>query len=269
MRAKSNALTDDWNGRSMAKQAQSLAAELGISRSEQDDHAARSRIRARADGAGRKSVIVPIVTKDEVVAADRAAAIEEDMNWLTRLKPLVGRNGAVTAGNTAIPADGAAALFLARRRALTEATTTGPRVRLRAFLRWAGSPKRSGPAALGALAELLDREGLRSSDLDRIEIHEGFAADVLACHRLAASSEARKKIRFDGESPGELMLERVNPNGGAIALGHAGAASGLRMILAMMRGLERDDGRLGAASMAMGGGQALALLVEREGEDER
>jgi acetyl-CoA acetyltransferase family protein len=189
---------------------------------------------------------VPGRKGDTVVEADEHPR-ETTLEALARLKPVVRAEGSITAGNASGVNDGACALLVASEAA---AARHGLRPRARVIgMATAGAPPRImgiGPAP--AVRKLLTRHGLALSQIDVIELNEAFAAQALAVTRqLGLPDDA----------------SHVNPNGGAIAIGHPLGASGARLALTLVRQLEATGGRYGVATMCVGVGQGIALLVER------
>ncbi len=237
---------------SMPETAENVAAEFGIARVDQDAFALRSQSRYAAAAARGfyAQEIVPVTVPgrkgDTVVAADehpRATTLEA----LGRLKGVVRPDGTVTAGNASGVNDGAVALIVASEGAAARYGLT-PMARV-AGMAVAGVPPRImgiGPAP--ATRKLLARHGLTIGQVDAIELNEAFGAQALAVTRqLGLPDEAA----------------HVNPNGGAIAIGHPLGASGARLALTLVRQLQASGGRYGLATMCIGVGQGIALLVER------
>ncbi len=240
---------------SMPETAENVADEYGVSRADQDAFAARSQARAAAaQASGRFAAeIVPVHIPQKkgdhlVVDVDehpRATTAEA----LARLKPIVRRDGTVTAGNASGVNDGAAALIVASEAAAARHGLT-PRARI-VGAGVAGVPPRImgiGPAP--ATGKLLARLGLAMRDIDLVELNEAFAAQGLAVMReLGLPDDAG----------------HVNPNGGAIALGHPLGMSGARLALTLTEELTRTRGRYGLATMCIGVGQGIAMVIERVG----
>ena len=237
---------------SMPETAENLATDFAIARADQDALALRSQARyaaAAARGFYREELLpVTIAGRkgDTVVEADEHPR-ETTLDALARLKPVVRPDGSITAGNASGVNDGACALLLASEAA---ASRHGLRPRARVIgMATAGVPPRImgiGPAP--AVKKLLARHRLTLSQIDVIELNEAFAAQALAVTRqLGLPDDAA----------------HVNPNGGAIAIGHPLGASGARLALTLVRQLEATGGRYGVATMCVGVGQGIALLVER------
>ncbi|HYH63372.1 MAG TPA: acetyl-CoA C-acetyltransferase [Urbifossiella sp.] len=239
-----------FENRAMGDSAEYTAATCGVTRAEQDRFAAQSHRRAaaaweRGDFAAEVvSVTVPgrtpvVVSKDEGIRADTTA------EGLAKLKPAFGKDGTVTAGNASQLSDGAAALVVASPAA-AERMGTAPLARIVAYATSGVAPKDIFVAPVSAVRMVLDKAGLKLGDIDLFELNEAFAAQMLACG-------------------GQLGLDesRVNVNGGAIALGHPIGASGARVLTTLVYALRARGGRYGLASLCLGGGNAVAMVVER------
>lgn len=263
------ALTDPTTGLSMGQTAENLAWRYGIEREAMDAFSLRShqRLGAAQSAGGLEPEIVPIFdTQGRIYSSDDGYRPETDLGQLARLPPVFDRpTGSVTAGNSAQVTDGAALLLLASGAAID-------RHRLPVLARvvdtqWAAlDPAEMGLGPVHAMAPLLARQGLHAADLDQIEINEAFAAQVLAC--LAAWSDPvyRRELVGSGEGvealPDAIDESRLNPQGGAIAIGHPVGASGARLVLHLALTLKAQGGRRGLASLCVGGGQGGALLLE-------
>jgi acetyl-CoA C-acetyltransferase/acetyl-CoA acyltransferase len=260
-------LTDPVSGLNMGETAELLAREFDVSREEQDAFALRShRLAAAAWAEGRmEEEVLPVPIPPRYTrAVERDNGIREKQNTaaLAKLRPVFDRKyGTVTAGNASQITDGAVALVLAsQKRAVEARLPVLGRIRSWAF---AGcDPARMGLGPVLATPLALRRAGgLTLERMDRIELNEAFAAQVLACQRAFASE---RFLRSSGvEAVGELDMERVNVNGGAIALGHPVGASGGRLVLTLLREMERNDLGLGLATLCVGGGQGAAIVLER------
>ncbi|OQS38024.1 3-oxoadipyl-CoA thiolase [Chromobacterium haemolyticum] len=238
---------------SMPETAENVAEQFRISRADQDAFALRSQLRAAAaQEAGRlddelMEVLIPRAkgeplsfTRDE---HPRATSLEA----LARLKGVVRTDGSVTAGNASGINDGAAALLLAGENALKRHGLT-PRARVLAMACAGVEPRIMGFGPAPAIRKVLALAGLRLDQMDVIELNEAFAAQALAVLRdLGLPDDA----------------EHVNPNGGAIALGHPLGASGARLAATALYQLQRNGGRYALCSMCIGVGQGIALIIER------
>jgi acetyl-CoA acyltransferase len=247
------AMHDRYQGRLVP---QGISAELitekwGLTRSEQDSFALRSHRRAAAaQDAGRfDSQLVGVEAPDgdgsRWVRADEGVRRDTSMEKLAGLKPAFRPDGQVTAGNSSQISDGAAALLLASR-AMAERLGLRPLARFAGFALAGVDPVLMLTGVIPATEKVLGQTGLAMDDLDVIEINEAFASVVLAWGREV-----------------EPDWERVNPNGGAIALGHPLGASGARIMTDLVAELERGGGRYGLQVMCEGGGMANATVLER------
>ena len=247
-----SALHDTHCGLAMAQTAENLAAERAIGREEQDAFALLSQQRAAAAAAAGRPAeeIVPVRVgsgrRERLVEADDHPRPDTTLEGLAALRPAFSREGCVTAGNASGIVDGAAAVLVADA---ARASERGWPVlgRLRAWSVAGVDPRIMGIGPVPAIRALLGVAGLELGDVDLFEINEAFAAQVLA---------VVKEL--------ELDPERVNPNGGAIALGHPLGATGTRLALTLLKELRRRGGGRGIASACIGGGQGIALLVEAD-----
>jgi acetyl-CoA C-acetyltransferase len=265
-------LTDPYVGLLMGQTAENLAHRFGIDRRQMDEYAARSHarvIRARESGFfgdahdGLAAEIVPLYDdKGALYKDDDGVRRDSTVENLGKLKPFFDRKyGNVTAGNSSQITDGAAWLVLATEEAVKRHGLK-PVGRI-ADSQWAGlDPAQMGLGPVHAATPLLKRHGLKLNDLDAWEINEAFAAQVLGC--LAAWKEdkyCREQLDLDG-AMGELDAEKLNADGGAIALGHPVGASGARIVLHLLHTLKRGKSKRGMASICIGGGLGGAMLME-------
>ncbi len=257
-------LTDPVVGLSMGQTAEQLAADFGIDRAAMDAYAVRSHQRlATARAQGWLGEIEPLYdTAGQVYEHDDGLRPDSTLEQLARLKPVFDRPvGRVTAGNSAQVSDGAAVLLLGSEAAVAE---LGLPVLGRILdAHWAGvDPARMGLGPVHAMAPLLDRQGLQSSDIDAWEINEAFAAQVLACLAAWQDADYCRAALGRAEPFAPIPEERLNRDGGGISLGHPVGASGARILLHLLKVLRRSGGRRGIASLCIGGGQGGAMLVE-------
>ena len=244
------ALVDTHCGCSMAITAENCACKYGISRRDQDDYALRSQKladRAWADGRLAEEV-VPVEIKSrkgvDLVFRDDHMRPETTIDVLAKLPAAFKKDGCVTAGNASGIVDGGAALILASRAAC-ERHGLKPLGRLVDWASVGVDPSYMGMGPAPATRAVLERAGLTLDDLDLIEVNEAFAAQYLA---------VEKELGLD--------RERVNVNGGAIALGHPLGATGTRLILTLLLELRRRGRKRGLATACIGGGQGIAAIVE-------
>jgi acetyl-CoA C-acetyltransferase/acetyl-CoA acyltransferase len=258
-------LTDPVSGLIMGATAEILAEEFHITREEQDAFALTSHQRATA--AQKKGLLseeitpVPEEVAGHAVNEDVGPRREQTLEALAKLKPFFKDGGTVTVGNSCSLTDGAAAVVLMPGEA-ARADGRQPLGYLRAYAYAGCDPSRMGLGPAYATNKLLERTGLRLSDIDLIELNEAFAAQVLANERAFASAEFATKELGRPTALGTLDPSRLNVNGGAIALGHPVGASGARLVITLLRELKRRGLRRGLATLCVGGGQGAALLVE-------
>jgi acetyl-CoA acetyltransferase family protein len=258
-------LRDAVCGLNMGETAENLARRFHISREEQDTFAMESHHRAVAARDKLREEIVPIFPPPrlEAILDDIGPREEQSMEQLGRLKPIFDRRyGTVTAGNSCMLTDGAAAVVLAAEdRARELGIPYLGKLRSYGFAGLDPSAMGLGPAYASAVA--MHRAGVAMSDLQLIEINEAFAAQVLAVRRAFASPEFARDELGLASPMGDPGPDRLNVNGGAIALGHPVGCSGTRLVLTLLKEMARRDLTLGLASLCVGGGQGGALILER------
>lgn len=235
----------------MGDAAEWIASEFHISREEQDEFSVRSHHLAAAarDKGFFKNEIVPIdaasIKQKQGIDADEGVRPESTIEALAKLRPAFKKDGAVTAGNASQISDGGAAVLVASQSAAAKMGAT-PLARITGYFTSGVDPKEIFTAPVLAISELLNRAGLHCSDVDLFELNEAFAAQAL---------QNVKKL--------ELPLEKVNVCGGGMALGHPLGASGARVLTTLLHQMIRLDKKRGVASLCLGGGNAVALMVER------
>ncbi|MFJ7811527.1 3-oxoadipyl-CoA thiolase [Pseudomonas asiatica] len=238
---------------SMPETADNVADDYQVSRADQDAFALRSQQKAAAAQAAgffaEEIVPVRIAHKkgETVVEHDEHLRPETTLEALTKLKPVNGPDKTVTAGNASGVNDGAAALILASAEAVKKHGLT-PRARVLGMASAGVAPRVMGIGPVPAVRKLTERLGVAVNDFDVIELNEAFASQGLAVLR---------ELGVADDAP------QVNPNGGAIALGHPLGMSGARLVLTALHQLEKSGGRKGLATMCVGVGQGLALAIER------
>jgi acetyl-CoA acetyltransferase family protein len=245
------ALLDTYCNTPMAGTAENLARKFEVSREEQDQYALRSQQEAkRATDAGYFAAeMVPVEVKSRkgslTVAHDDHMRPDTTIEGLAKLKPAFAKDGFVTAGNASGIVDGAAALVIAgeeyvKRRDLK------PMGRIVSWAYAGVEPEIMGIGPVPATRQALQKAGLKLSDIDLVEVNEAFAAQYLA---------VEKELGLD--------RSRTNVNGGAIALGHPLGATGTRLVLTVLHELHRRGKRYGLATACIGGGQGIAMIIER------
>jgi acetyl-CoA acyltransferase 2 len=244
------ALLDSYCGCYMAQTSNNLARDFDISREEQDTFALSSQAKA-ADAweSGRLAeevapVTIPHRKGDRVIDKDEHLRPQTTMEGLAKLPTAFDRDGFVTAGNASGIVDGAAMMLLTTADKAAEKGVT-PLGRIVSWSVVGVDPSRMGIGPSPAIRQALEKAGMALSDLDLIEVNEAFAGQVLAVARDL-----------------DLDMDRLNVNGGAIALGHPLGATGTRITLTLLKELQRRGGGVGVASACIGGGQGIALIVE-------
>jgi len=245
------ALLDTYCNTPMAGTAENLARKFEVSREEQDAYALRSQQEAgRAkDACYLSAEIVPVEVKTRkgsfLFEHDDHLRPDTTMEILAQLKPAFAKDGFVTAGNASGIVDGAAALVIANNE-FVKSRNLKPMGRIVSWAYAGVEPELMGIGPVPATRKALERAGLKLSDMDLIEVNEAFAAQYLA---------VEKELDLD--------RSRTNVNGGAIALGHPLGATGTRLVLTVLHELHRRGGRYGLATACIGGGQGIAMIVER------
>ncbi|HVH86684.1 MAG TPA: thiolase family protein [Terriglobales bacterium] len=234
----------------MGETAEVLAREFNISREEQDQYALCSQHRTeRAIHGGRfDAEIVPVTIEakkgSQIFARDEHPIPQSSIEKMAKLKPVFSADGTITAGNASGITDGAAAMVLASE-AFVKRHSLKPLARVLAATSTGVDPRRMGIGPVPALKKLEAKHGIKVSNADLIEINEAFAAQVLACDR---------EMHFDHD--------RLNVNGGAIALGHPIGCTGTRITVTLVHEMLKRKAKLGIATLCVSGGMGMALAVE-------
>lgn len=256
-------LTDPVSGLNMGETAELLAKEFSISRGDQDAFALLSHQRAAAarERCFLSGEIAEIETKaGRTVSKDNGPRDQQSLEQLSHLRPIFKTDGTVTAGNSCPMTDGAAALLLADVE--TAKQFQQPLGFITDFAVAGCDPHRMGLGPLYATAKLLKKTGGSLADFDLIELNEAFAAQVIACER-AAESKAFAQTELGLNQPlGEIRREILNIHGGAIALGHPVGMTGARLVLTLLRALRESGKQRGLATLCVGGGQGVAMIVQ-------
>lgn len=258
-------LTDPLVKLNMGQTAEIVAHRFAITREEQDAYALRShrRLAAAFDAGLMKTEIEPLFdTRAQFHAEDTGLRRDTDGDQLAKLKPVFDRKyGSVTSGNSSQVTDGAAMLLLASEQAVKQYGL--PVLGELLGDEWAGvDPSQMGLGPVHAVARLLTRFKLGMRDIDHMELNEAFAAQVLACQAAWDSAEYARDELALAAPLGAMDSERLNPEGGAVAIGHPVGASGARITLHLLKTLARRGGGLGVATLCIGGGQGGAMLVK-------
>lgn len=244
-----DALTDPFHNWHMGNAAEFIAQKMEVTREEQDEYAFRSHQRAlAAQQAGKfrdeiAPVEIPVKGGVKIFDADETIRADTSLEALAKLKPAFQENGTVTAGNAPGWSDGAAALVIAGEDAING---RNPLARVAGYHQSGTVPEKIFWAPIDAINGLLKKLNWSLADVDLFELNEAFAAQVLA----------------DGRELG-WDWDKVNVNGGAIALGHPLGASGAKILVTLLHELKRRNGTRGIASACLGGGEAVAVAIER------
>jgi acetyl-CoA C-acetyltransferase len=243
---------DPLSGLVMGETAEKLASQYEISRDEQDEYALRSQSRAAAAVAAGNfaAEVLPLELKDRKgnvtqFATDEHVRAQTKIEDLQKLAPVFSKDGTVTAGNSSGITDGAAAVTVLSEKAIKESGAE-PLARIVDYEIVGVPPEIMGIGPVPAVRALLERQQLTLTDIDLIELNEAFAAQVIACDR-------------------ELQLDpdRLNVNGGAIALGHPIGCTGVRITTTLLHELKKRQAKRGLATLCISGGMGIALLLER------
>ena len=255
-------LTDPVCGLNMGETAEVLAREFGVTRAEQDEFALESHRRAVAARERLAEEICPAYLDSGVLAGDNGPRQNQTLEALAKLKPVFERRtGTVTAGNASQITDGAVALLVMSESRAHE-LGFAPLGCLTGYSYAGCEPSRMGLGPVFAIHKAEAQTGLTLRQADLIEINEAFAAQVLAALKAMESEKfARKALRRD-TPPGAVLREKLNVNGGAIALGHPVGATGARLILTSLKELKRRRAKRALVSLCVGGGQGAALWLE-------
>lgn len=247
----SDGLTCSFEGCHMGLHAEHIAREHNVSRADQDEFAAESQKRAAAavEEGIFSDEIVPVTVKtrksETVVTADECVRPDTTLDSLSGLRTVFDREGTVTAGNASTLSDGAAAVVVVDRET-AESCGAPLKARIVAAHTSGTEPKDLFIAPVTAVRGALEKAGLSTGDIDLYEINEAFAAQMVACMRGL-----------------ELSSENVNVYGGGISLGHPIGASGARTLVTLLYAMQRRDAKRGVVSLCLGGGNAVAMVVER------
>jgi acetyl-CoA C-acetyltransferase len=239
---------ENWH---MGEAAEHIAAKCGVHRTDQDRFAVQSHQRADkawAQGAFYKEVLpiqIGAGAKLRTMTQDEGYRADTSVEAMGKLKPAFKADGTGTAGNASMLSDGAAAVAVMSSRGL-ETTGAKPMARIVAYATSGIAPKDIFLAPVGAVRMVLEKAKLKIGDIDLFELNEAFAAQMLACNKDLQIDEAK-----------------INIHGGAIALGHPIGASGTRVLVTLVHALERRKAHYGLASLCLGGGNAVAMIVER------
>ncbi|MCI0457701.1 MAG: thiolase family protein [Gemmataceae bacterium] len=258
-------LTDPVSGLIMGETAEVLAEEFGVTRLDQDAFALESHRRATAAQKecrlSEEIAPIPTASAGQEIKQDMGPRADQSPEALAKLKPFFREGGTVTVGNSCPLTDGAATVLVMPGEA-ARAEGRDPLGYLRAFAYAGCDPRRMGLGPIFATHKLFDRTGLGLKDIELIEMNEAFAAQVLANERALTSARFAQEQLGRREALGSLDPDRLNVNGGAIALGHPVGATGIRLVITLLQELRRRRLKRGLATLCVGGGQGAALLLE-------
>ena len=261
-------LTDPVVGVSMGQTAENLAARFGITRQEMDQFSLHSHERvAKAQAAGFFPELVPIIANNgQLFNHDTGVRPDTTLEKLAQLKPFFDKKfGQITPGNSSQITDGASLVILASADAVKRYKL--PVLGRLVDCQWGAlEPEQMGLGPVFAATPIIKRHHLRLADIDYWEINEAFAAQVIACQRAWQDKEFCQKELGLAEAFGKIDNDRLNVDGGAVAMGHPVGASGARIVLHLLNVLKRHDAKVGMAAICIGGGQGGAMLIERERE---
>jgi acetyl-CoA C-acetyltransferase/acetyl-CoA acyltransferase len=262
-------LTDPVCGMNMGETAELLAREFGITRELQDAFAVESHTRAIAAREKLAEEICPVypslgsAKSTTPVVADNGPRQDQSVEVLAKLKPVFDRRtGTVTAGNASQITDGAVALLVMTEAKASELGYT-PLGALTGYAYAGCDPSRMGLGPVFAISKAEEILGLNLDQADLVEINEAFAAQVLAVLKALRSEEFARAVLGRNRPVGKVDKDRLNVNGGAIALGHPVGASGARLVLTSLKELARRQVKRALVSVCVGGGQGAALWLER------
>ena len=255
-------LSDPVSGLNMGETAEVLVRDFDLSREDQDTFAANSHVKALAARELVAQEVAAVYVDGVAVTEDNGMREDSTVEKLGKLRTVFDyQTGSVTAGNASQITDGAVALLVATE-ARAEALGIEPIGRLTDYAYTGCDPVRMGIGPVQAIAAANARSGLSLEDADLIEINEAFAAQVLAVLKAMQKPEYARKAGL--ENPlGEIPLEKLNPRGGSIALGHPVGATGARLVLSALNQLKASGGQRALVSLCIGGGQGAALWLER------
>jgi acetyl-CoA C-acetyltransferase/acetyl-CoA acyltransferase len=259
-------LTDPFCGKNMGQTAETLAREFGISRLEQDEFANRSHhLAAAATKEGKfRQEILPITAGpklDKMIADDIGFRANSTVEGLAKLKPYFEKEtGTVTVGNSCPITDGGSMWLMASEEAVKKYNLE-PMAKMTDYHFHGLEPERMGLGPVLATHGVLKRTGMKLDQIDLFEVNEAFAAQVIACLRTMKDQKLSAKWGID-ERMGEVPLEKLNVNGGGIALGHPVGSTGSRLVVSLAHELMRRKQKFGLATLCIGGGQGGAVIIE-------
>lgn len=255
-------LSDPVCGLNMGQTAELLAREGGITREAQDQFALASHQKAAAAKDRLAEEITPVFHNGKALLADNGVRAEQSEAALQKLRPVFDRKfGTVTAGNASQITDGAVALLVMTEEKAAELGLI-PMGIMTGYAYAGCDPSRMGLGPVYAMAQAQERTGLRLDQADLVEVNEAFAAQVLACVQAAGSEKFARKVLGRPNPLGDIPMDKLNVNGGGIALGHPVGATGARLVLTSLKELQRRKQKRALVSLCVGGGQGAAIWLE-------
>ncbi len=261
-------LTDPFCGLNMGQTAEVIAKEFKITRAEQDEFALRSHVRAlTAAEAGKfKDEISPFAVPpkfEKILTADVGPRKGQSLEMLGKLKPYFDRkHGTVTVGNACPITDGAGMTIICNEEGLKKMGSPKPWAKISAFAFAGLDPERMGLGPVYASHKVMQKMGIKLSDFGVVEINEAFAAQVIGCLRAFDSDAFCKEQLGVSTRYGQINPDILNPNGGAIAMGHPVGATGTRLVITAALEMRRRKAQFGLATLCIGGGQGGAVGLE-------
>jgi acetyl-CoA C-acetyltransferase/acetyl-CoA acyltransferase len=260
-------LTDPVCGLNMGQTAEVLAREFAISREKQDEFALNSHLKAAQAKDLLATEIAPFPVPpgyQKIIDTDNSVRPDQSLEALSKLRPYFDRvNGTVTAANACPLTDGAGAVLLMKE---SQAKEMGLNVLgyLKEYAYAGLEPNRMGLGPVYASSKVLDKAGMKMSDMGLVEMNEAFAAQIIANLRAFESDAFAKKYLAKDKALGEIDLTKFNIYGGAIAIGHPVGVTGTRLVLSLLKQMKREKVQTGLATLCIGGGQGAALILESE-----
>lgn len=255
-------LKDPFTGYSMGDTAELLAKEFNISREAQDEFSALSHKRACAGQQHIKQEIFPFFTGQKVVEKDTGPKTSLSSKRLSKIKPYFNKKyGTVTVGNSCPINDGSSLVLLMSEHKMLSLDLK-PLAVIRSVCFTGLEPERMGLGPVYASAKALKKAGLNLKDIALIELNEAFSAQVLACLKAFSSKQFCENHLGLNQALGEIDIEKLNVNGGSIAIGHPVSATGTRLILTLAKEMKRRNVQFGLATLCIGGGQGGAVILE-------
>lgn len=259
-------LTDPTCNLNMGQTAENIAQSFAVSRKHQDEFALKSHQNAVMAGnrCFLSGEILPLAVTGSELRIDVGPRENQSLEQLAKLRPLFAHeseNGTVTAGNSCPLTDGSAAMLLASEQSALDLTSS-PLGYVSHYTIAGCDPKQMGLGPVFAIAKLLGQTQMSLDDFDLFEINEAFAAQVLGCLRAIESEKFGVSELGISGALGTIPMEKLNIHGGAIALGHPVGTSGMRIVLTLARALKEKGLKRGIASLCVGGGQGVAMIVE-------